>query len=108
MKKLIFMLIFFALLIWKFMADTISPYPDFAAAHNGKVILYATSWCGYCEKARKFLKKHQVAYFEYDIEESVEGKRQQNVLGGEAVPLLLINGQVIKGYNPKEILNSLK
>lgn len=90
------------------MAETGSPYPDFAATHDGKVILYATSWCGYCEKARKLLKKHQVPYFEYDIEESVEGKRQQNILGGEAVPLLLINGQVIKGYHPEEILNSLK
>ncbi len=108
MKKLIYVLIFFALLIWKVMVDTVSPYPDFAAKHDGKVILYATSWCGYCEKTRKFLKKHQVEYFEYDIEKSEEGKRQQNALGGKAVPLLLINGQVIKGYRPDEILNLLK
>jgi len=105
LKKLIYVLIFFALLIWKLMVDTVSPYPDFAAKHDGKVILYATSWCGYCEKTRKFLKKNQVEYFEYDIE---KGKRQQNVLGGKAVPLLLINGQVIKGYRPDEILKSLR
>lgn len=29
-------------------------------------------------------------------------------LGGEAVPLLLIDGQLVKGYRPAEILESIK
>jgi glutaredoxin len=94
------------LLVWQ--AHTIYqgvvPEGEMTDLHKGKAILYATSWCGFCDKARKLLKSHSIPYFEYDIEESLEGKRQMDELGGEAVPVLLINGQVVKGYQPDEIL----
>jgi hypothetical protein len=32
------------------------------------VILYQTSWCPYCTKAREFLKSTGVSLVEYDIE----------------------------------------
>jgi glutaredoxin len=85
----------------------INPPPDYAALHDGKVILYATSWCGYCKKARQFLDQKKIPYFEYDIEKSEEGKRQHRALGGSGVPVLLVNGSVIKGYSPSEILANL-
>jgi mycoredoxin len=85
----------------------INPPPDYAALHDGKVILYATSWCGYCKKARQFLDQKKIPYFEYDIEKSEEGKRQYRALGGSGVPVLLVNGSVIKGYSPSEILANL-
>lgn len=81
-----------------------NPPPDYAAHHGGKVILYATEWCGYCQKARKLMTKHDIPYFEYDIEKSAEGKEQHKNLGGGGIPVLLINGEVIKGYNPTKIL----
>ena len=99
-------LLLLALLVWQ--AHTIyqgvAPASEITDRHEGKAILYATSWCGFCDKARTLLKSHSIPYFEYDIEESLEGKRQMDDLGGEAVPVLLINGQVVKGYQPDEIL----
>lgn len=80
----------------------------YSANHEQKVILYATSWCGYCEKTRQFLKNKNISYFEYDVEKSLEGKRQMDDLGGEAVPLLLIDGRLVKGYRPAEILERIK
>jgi len=93
---------------WDSINNFINPPPDYAAAHDGKVILYATSWCGYCKKTRKLLEDNGVDYFEYDIEKSQEGNKQHKRLGGKGIPVLLINGEVVKGYNPARILELTK
>lgn len=105
MKKLI--LVATALFIfqkWGAIVNYIDPPPDYAVAHNGKVILYATSWCPYCAKTRKLLQDNNIDYFEYDIEKSEEGRAEYTKLGGNGVPVLLIKGQVINGFNPSKIL----
>ena len=93
---------------WGVIENYINPSPDYAGVHNGKVILYSTARCGYCKKARKLLRENNVDYFEYDIEKSAEGNKQYRKLGGRGVPLLLIRGQVVKGYNPAKILALVK
>ena len=69
-----------------------------------EVILYATAWCGYCQKTREFFSKNNIAYVEYDIEKSDRRRREHKRLGGKGVPLVQINGRVIHGYNPKLML----
>ena len=81
-----------------------NPPPDFAVEHDGKVILYATAWCPYCDKTRKLLRENNIDYFEYDIEKSAEGNRQHKALGGTGIPVLLIKGEVVKGYAPGRIV----
>lgn len=88
--------------------NVMNPQPDFSTEHGGKVILYATSWCGYCAKARELMDKNNIEYFEYDIEKSTKGYSQHKALGGSGIPVLLINGEVIKGYNPGRILSLAK
>lgn len=92
------------ILNWSTVTNIISPLPDYAAAHDGKVILYATSWCGYCEKTRELLNENNIEYHEYDVEKSHQGRKQYQRLGVKGVPVLLINGEVLKGYNPSRIL----
>jgi len=109
MKKLIIIAV--ALLIfqkWGYISEFINPTPDYSAMHDEQVILYATEWCGYCRNAREFMDKHNISYFEYDIEKSAEGNRQHKELGGRGIPVFLIDGQVIKGYRPNRILELTK
>lgn len=73
-------------------------------AGQGEVILYATSWCGYCAKTREFLGERGIAYTEHDIEKSADARRAYEALGGRGVPLLKVNDTVIHGYNPQGIL----
>ena len=104
MKKLIYISI--AILLfqkWGAINNFINP-PDYS---SDQVILYATAWCGYCKKTRELLAENNIPYYEYDIEKSKEGKEQHKQLGGTGIPLLLINGKVIKGYNPKKIITLL-
>ena len=72
------------------------------------VVLYATEWCKYCRMARRFLIENNIDYVEYDIEKSPEGNKRYEALGGRGVPLLDVNGRVIRGYNPDEILAALR
>lgn len=72
-------------------------------AQQADVVLYATSWCGYCAKARNFFSNNNIPYLEYDIENSHEGKRQYDALGGRGVPLMVINGNIIRGFSPERI-----
>lgn len=101
MTKWIFLLIaLFAYQKWDTINLYINPAPDYAALHNGDVILYSTEWCGYCTKTRNLLESHGISYFEYDIEKSQEGRDQYRSLGGNGIPVMLMDKQVIKGYAP--------
>jgi glutaredoxin len=105
LKKYILIIAVVAIFLnWSSITNFISPPPDYSAAHDGKVILYATSWCGYCEKARELLTENNIEYFEYDVEKSKEGREQFKRLGGKGVPVLLINGEVLRGFDPSRIL----
>ena len=77
---------------------------------DAQVVLYATSWCGYCKATRELLGQLGVSYKEFDIETSQQGKQEYKGLNGSGVPLLLINGEVVRGYNPskiKELIRSI-
>lgn len=73
-------------------------------AGHREVILYATSWCGYCAKTRVFLGERGIAYTEMDIEKSADARRAYDALGGRGVPVLKVNDTVIHGYDPQGIL----
>lgn len=77
-------------------------------APDQQIILYATDWCGYCARTRKYFQERNISYLEYDIEKSREGRAQYDRLQGKGVPLLVVNGEVIRGYNPAAIEQAMK
>ncbi len=80
---------------------------DSGTTTSQQVILYATSWCGYCQKARAFLDRNHIAYKEYDIEKSSEGRRQFAALRGSGVPLILVGNEEIRGWNQGALTEAL-
>lgn len=77
-----------------------------------QVILYATSWCGYCKKTRALFKEMNVRYVEFDIETSPEGKAQHAALvardgGSGGVPVIVIGQTVVHGYDEQGIRSLL-
>jgi mycoredoxin len=103
-KFIVILFVLFVYQKWGVIDSYLNPPPDYAKAHGGKVILYSTQWCGYCKKAIILLNDNNIPFYEYDIEKSQEGAKQHKNLGGKGVPVLLINGKVLKGYNPSKIL----
>jgi glutaredoxin len=66
------------------------------------VIMYMTSWCPYCVKARTFLHSLDVNLIEYNIErdKSKREKMLSKSSGSTGVPLIDVEGIIIRGYNP--------
>ncbi len=84
---------------WDSLGRYVYPPPSQEALNNGAVVLYSTSWCGYCEKTRDLLDSHDIEYYEYDIERSKDGYNQYKALGGNGVPVLKVGSEVVKGYD---------
>ncbi len=106
-KILIIVLVGFGILAFK---DELGPQPESSAyameisqANSEPVVLYSTAWCGYCKKTVAYLEKEKIPFIEYDIEKSVKAKSEYDQLNGRGVPLVVIDGNIIRGYNPNKI-----
>lgn len=73
------------------------------------VIMYMTSWCGYCRKAREYIRSLDVNLIEYDVEKD-RSKREEFLRksGGGGVPLIDVEGIILRGYNPGEIKTAIE
>ena len=68
-------------------------------ADSKHVIMYATSWCGYCRKARNYFRANNIAFTEYDIEKNLRAKKQFDAFGKKGVPLILIADKHMRGFS---------
>jgi glutaredoxin len=69
------------------------------SAAGKKVVIYTTSRCGYCKKAKAWFRSKGVPYTEYDVESSNKGKRDYKKLGGQGVPIILVGEQQLNGFS---------
>jgi len=58
---------------------------------EAELIVYATSWCGDCHRARRFLEEHRVAYRWVDIDQDREAEALVKKVnrGNRSVPTLV-------------------
>lgn len=80
-----------------------NPPPDYSAYQIEPVVMYGTTSCSFCAKTRQFFEQNNIEYYEYDIERNPEGKAQFNALGQRGVPVVLIDGKLVAGYDPKRL-----
>lgn len=82
--------------------STYQAQPVEERAKRKKVVMYSTSWCGYCKKARQYFQKKGIAFKEYDIEKNRRAKREYDAMNGRGVPLIVVGDQRIAGFNEAE------
>jgi len=62
------------------------------------VTMYSTSWCPYCERARRLLARKGVSVQEIDIEASPEKRAEMQTRSGRrTVPQIFIGEQHVGG-----------
>lgn len=69
------------------------------AVRAGPVVLYGTTWCGYCRKTRRFLDRHQIPFEDLDIEKSAGANAAFQRIGGRGVPVVTVGDDIVHGYN---------
>jgi glutaredoxin len=84
-------------------ASDSAPPPAAIAPSTGphEVVIYTTSWCGWCNKTRAWLDAKGVDYVDKDVERDESAAFEMRELtGGEGgVPVVVIDGQVIRGFD---------
>jgi glutaredoxin len=63
------------------------------------VVMYATSWCPHCARARAYFARKGIAYVEHDVEKSVAASVEFKRLGGRGVPLILVGREQMSGFD---------
>lgn len=89
-------------------AAGVAAAPARVAAADNDVIIYRTSWCGYCKKAAQYLKMKGVKFVEKDLERDPGAREDMMARARRAgvpasqlqgVPILSVKGHVITGFD---------
>ena len=72
--------------------------PPADSRNKSGVILYASSWCGYCKRARVWLAQNRVNYQEVDIDTPYGRSSFRRASGQGGIPLLVSGARYIRGF----------
>ena len=88
-------------------ATAVEPEPEPAPASD--VVLYCTSWCPDCRRARAFLTESGVSFVEIDItRDRVAAQRVRGwANGNETTPTFDIKGKIIVNYDKARLAKEL-
>jgi glutaredoxin len=66
------------------------------------VEIYTTSYCDTCKIAKAYMRRHGIAYTEYDVEADIDRRREFYDRGGKGTPLIFVRGQRMEGFDVNE------
>ena len=65
------------------------------------VVVYTTSWCGWCRKTMAWLDEAGVDYENRDIEANPLYRAELLAkTGATSIPMVEIDGRVVRGFSP--------
>ena len=80
-----------------------------ALARNRDVIVYTTSWCGWCRKTLAYLDQNGIDYENRDIEADDAWREElEEKTGSTSIPVVEIDGQIVRGYDPARMQRLLE
>ena len=64
------------------------------------VVVYTTPTCGFCHQVKGYLNQRGVSFTEYDVSQDPQAAAEMVQMSGQrGVPVVLIDGQVVVGFN---------
>ena len=89
-------------------AETAAQPPASRARASAGVVVYSTSWCGWCRKTIAWLDAKGVDYENRDIERNPAWREELiEKTGGTSIPVVEINGEIVHGYSPARMAELL-
>ena len=76
------------------------------AGSDNPIVMYTTTWCPYCARARQLFDAKGVPYIDIDVE-AVEGARaeMQQRSGRTSVPQIFVGGRHLGGFDDTSALD---
>jgi len=73
-----------------------------------KVKIYSTPSCHFCHMAKDFFKEKGVEFEDFDVAQDLEKRKEMVEKSGQmGVPVIIINDQLIVGFNRPRIVDIL-
>jgi glutaredoxin len=69
-----------------------------------EVVLFTTSSCAYCKKAKKLLQNSGAKWCEKNINSSQQNRQVFESLGAKGVPVMVTDNAVVMGFNKDRYL----
>jgi glutaredoxin-like YruB-family protein len=71
---------------------------------NKKIKIYSTPTCGFCIRAKQFLKENNVGFEDIDVSVNQQAGQEMIEKSGQmGVPVLDIDGEIIVGFDREKI-----
>ncbi len=67
------------------------------------VVIYTSNTCGYCHEAKKYLDEHNVVYAEKNVSVDMEARKELMDQGFMGVPVILVDDEVIQGFDKRRL-----
>ena len=72
------------------------------------VTIYSTSVCHFCNMAKEFFKKHNIAYTEYNVGTDPERRKEMVDLTGQlGVPVIRVGDEIVVGFREDVVSHML-
>lgn len=69
-----------------------------------KIILFSAPGCTYCRMAKQYFQQKRLKFKEIDVSRDASAARDAvRYSGSTGVPVILINGRVVRGFDRKKI-----
>lgn len=90
-------------------AQAAAALPPAAARPASQVVMYCTSWCPVCRRARAYLTEHGIDYVEIDIGRDRDAARRVREWAGgnQTTPTFDIDGTIIVDFEKEELDKAL-
>ena len=73
------------------------------------VTIYSTPSCHFCHMAKDYFKENGIAYTEYNVAGDAEKRKEMVDKSGQmGVPVILIDNELIIGFNKPKIASLLE
>lgn len=81
----------------------------FTPEPEADVVMYCTSWCPGCRRARLWFKEKNIAYVEVDItrDRMAAARVREWNNGNETTPTFKIRGKVFAEFDPEKVMKAL-
>lgn len=74
-----------------------------------EVIVYSTSWCGFCHQLKNWLKEQDIQFKDIDIEEDQQAAKEVvEATKQMGVPVTKVGDQYIVGFDRPKLEAALK
>jgi glutaredoxin 3 len=69
-----------------------------------KIRLFIKPWCGWCDKAERWLTERGIPYETLDVIADVKANEEMLHLSGQTLaPVIDVNGQILADFGPDEL-----